>query len=114
MGPNNRERRGLAVQQAQIERVTSQSIESSSLVSTGALEAARQRVANRAGGRTPAGSEAFTVGATPGGQALLHGAGRLAWKQDPNMLSLLREAARSRVRYDPGKWTETPWYLDLR
>ena len=46
--------------------------------------------------------------------ALLLGAGRLAWKQDPNMLSLLREAARFKVRYDPGKWTESPWYLDLR
>ncbi len=46
--------------------------------------------------------------------ALLFAAGRLAWKKDPNMLSLLREATRSRVRYDPGKWTETPWYLDLR
>lgn len=46
--------------------------------------------------------------------ALLLGAGRLAWKQDPNMLALLREAARSKVRYDPGKWTETAWYLDLR
>ena len=46
--------------------------------------------------------------------ALLLATGRLAWKQDPNMLSLLREAARSKVRYDPGKWTETPWYLDLR
>ncbi len=46
--------------------------------------------------------------------ALLLGAGRLAWKQDPNMLSLLREAARFKVRYDPGKWAESPWYLDLR
>ena len=46
--------------------------------------------------------------------ALLLGSGRLAWKQDPNMLSLLREATRSKVRYDPGKWTESPWYLDLR
>ena len=46
--------------------------------------------------------------------ALLLGAGRLAWKQDPEMLSLLREATRSKVRYDPGKWTESPWYLDLR
>ena len=46
--------------------------------------------------------------------ALLLGAGRLAWKQDPNMLSLLREAVRFKVRYDPGKWTETPWYLDIR
>jgi type IV secretory pathway VirB3-like protein len=46
--------------------------------------------------------------------ALLFGAGRLAWKQDPNMLSLLREATRLKVRYDPGKWTESPWYLDLR
>ena len=46
--------------------------------------------------------------------ALLLGAGRLAWKQDPKMLSLLREATRSKVRYDPGKWTESPWYLDLR
>ena len=46
--------------------------------------------------------------------ALLLAAGRLAWKQDPNMLSLLREAARFKVRYDPGKWTERPWYLDLR
>ena len=46
--------------------------------------------------------------------ALLLATGRLAWKQDPNMLSLLREAARFKVRYDPGKWTETPWYLDLR
>ena len=46
--------------------------------------------------------------------ALLLAVGRLAWKQDPNMLSLLREASRSKVRYDPGKWRETPWYLDLR
>ena len=46
--------------------------------------------------------------------ALLLGAGRLAWKQDPNMLSLLREASRFKVRYDPGKWTESPSYLDLR
>ncbi len=46
--------------------------------------------------------------------ALLLASGRLAWKQDPNMLSLLREAARFKVRYDPGKWTESPWYLDLR
>ena len=45
---------------------------------------------------------------------LLLGSGRLAWKQDPNMLSLLREANRSKARYDPGKWTESPWYLDLR
>ena len=46
--------------------------------------------------------------------ALLLSTGRLAWKRDPNMLSLLREAVRSKVRYDPGKWTEAPWYLDLR
>ena len=46
--------------------------------------------------------------------ALLLGAGRLAWKKDPNMLSLLREASRFKVRYDPGKWTDSPWYLDLR
>ncbi len=46
--------------------------------------------------------------------ALLLGVGRLAWKKDPNMLSLLREASRFKVRYDPGKWTESPWYLDLR
>lgn len=46
--------------------------------------------------------------------ALLLVSGRMAWKQDPNMLSLLREATRSKVRYDPGKWMETPWYLDLR
>lgn len=46
--------------------------------------------------------------------ALLLAVGRLAWKKDPNMLGLLREATRSRARYDPGKWTETPWYLDLR
>ena len=42
---------------------------------------------------------------------LLYGAGRLTWKQDPNMLNLLREATKSKVRYDPGKWTESPWYL---
>lgn len=46
--------------------------------------------------------------------ALLLGAGRLAWKRDPNVLSLFREAARFKVRYDPGKWTESPWYLELR
>ena len=63
------------MQQAHIERVSSQPIESSSLVSTGVLEAARQRVANRGGERAPAAGEAFAVGATPGGQALLHGAG---------------------------------------
>ena len=36
--------------------------------------------------------------------AVLYGVGFWAWKQDPNMLEILRASAKFRVRYDPGKW----------
>ena len=36
--------------------------------------------------------------------AVLYGVGFWAWKQDPNMLEILRASAKFRARYDPGKW----------
>ena len=35
------------------------------------------------------------------------------WKQDPNMLEILRASANAkfRARYDPGKWAAAPWTL---
>ena len=46
--------------------------------------------------------------------ALLYVAGWLAWKKDPNMLSILRVSTRFKTRYDPAKWHPSPWHLRLR
>ena len=46
--------------------------------------------------------------------ASLYGAGRLAWRQDPAMLSILKESSRYRARYDPGKWAQDPWHVVIR
>ena len=46
--------------------------------------------------------------------AVLYGVGFWAWKQDPNMLEILRASAKFRVRYDPGKWAAAPWTLLIR
>ena len=43
--------------------------------------------------------------------AVLYGVGFWAWKQDPNMLEILRASAQFRARYDPGKWAQAPWTL---
>ena len=43
--------------------------------------------------------------------AVLYGVGFWAWKQDPNMLEILRASAQFRARYDPGKWAAAPWLL---
>ncbi|MDE0081659.1 MAG: VirB3 family type IV secretion system protein [Gammaproteobacteria bacterium] len=42
------------------------------------------------------------------------GAGWLAGRRDPEMLAVLRAAARYPARFDPGKWAERPWHLVLR
>ena len=39
--------------------------------------------------------------------------GWFAWKQDPNMLMILRVSARFKARYDPGKWGDAPWRVRL-
>ena len=41
----------------------------------------------------------------------LYAAGWLAWKRDPNMLSIVAASAASRPRYDAGK--PGRWHLDL-
>ena len=41
--------------------------------------------------------------------AALYTAGWLAWRKDPDLLSILRGSTRFRARYDPGKWGEAPW-----
>ena len=46
--------------------------------------------------------------------AVLYGVGFWAWKQDPNMLEILRASAKFRARYDPGKWAVAPWTLLIR
>ena len=45
---------------------------------------------------------------------VLYVAGWLAWKKDPNMLSILRVSTRFKPRYDPAKWGPSPWHLRLR
>ena len=45
---------------------------------------------------------------------VLYGVGFWTWKQDPNMLEILRASAQFRARYDPGKWALAPWYLRFR
>ena len=44
----------------------------------------------------------------------LWGAGYLAWKQDPNMLSILKASTRFKSRYDPGKWIAEPWRVIVK
>ena len=46
--------------------------------------------------------------------AVLYGAGWWAWKQDPNMIEILRASTCFRSRYDPGKWVALPWVLLIR
>ena len=46
--------------------------------------------------------------------AVLYGAGWLAGRRDPDMLAVLRAAARYPARFDPGKWADEPWYLIIR
>ena len=43
--------------------------------------------------------------------AVLYAAGFLAWRRDPDMLSILAKAGSSRARYDAGK--EPRWRLHL-
>ena len=45
---------------------------------------------------------------------VLYVAGWLAWKKDPNMLSILKVSTRYKTRYDAGKWGAAPWHLRLR
>ncbi len=45
---------------------------------------------------------------------VLYGAGWFAWREDPNMVEILRASTRFKARYDPGKWAESPWYLLIR
>jgi len=45
---------------------------------------------------------------------ILFAAGAWAWKKDPAMLMILKEASRYKARYDSGKWAETPWTIVLR
>ena len=45
---------------------------------------------------------------------VLYAAGWIAWKKDPNMLSILKVSGRFKTRYDPGKWGATPWTLRWR
>ena len=45
---------------------------------------------------------------------VLYAIGFWAWKQDPNMLEILRASAQFRARYDPGKWAQAPWTLLIR
>ena len=42
---------------------------------------------------------------------VLYGAGWLAWREDPNMVEILRASTRFKSRYDPGKWADSPWYF---
>ena len=45
---------------------------------------------------------------------VLYGAGWFAWREDPNMVEILRASTRFKSRYDPGKWADSPWYLLIR
>ena len=42
---------------------------------------------------------------------ILYAVGWLAWREDPHMLSILRESVRLKTRYDPAKWAAQPWYV---
>ena len=43
-----------------------------------------------------------------------YGAGWLAGRRDPAMLTVLRTAARYPARFDPGKWADEPRHLRIR
>ena len=45
---------------------------------------------------------------------LLYVTGWIAWKKDPNMLSILKVSTRFKSRYDPAKWDAAPWHIRLR
>ena len=45
---------------------------------------------------------------------VLYTAGLLAWRKDPAMLSILKVSASFRARYDPGKWSGSPWVVVIR
>ena len=45
---------------------------------------------------------------------VLYTAGLLAWRKDPAMLSILKVSASFRARYDPGKWSGSPWVVRIR
>ena len=45
---------------------------------------------------------------------VLYTAGLLAWRKDPAMLSILKVSASFRARYDPGKWSSSPWVVLIR
>ena len=45
---------------------------------------------------------------------VLYTAGLLAWRKDPAMLSILKVSASFRARYDPGKWSSSPWVVRIR
>jgi len=42
---------------------------------------------------------------------VLYALGLLAWREDPNMLSIVKASAESRTRYDAGK--PSRWHVDL-
>ena len=42
---------------------------------------------------------------------VLYTAGLLAWRKDPAMLSILKVSVSFRTRYDPGKWSNSPWVV---
>lgn len=46
--------------------------------------------------------------------AILWGAGVLAWKKDPAMLLILKQGSRFRALYDPGKWADDPWRIQVK
>ena len=45
---------------------------------------------------------------------VLYTAGLLAWRKDPAMLSILKVSASCHTRYDPGKWSSSPWFVVIR
>ena len=45
---------------------------------------------------------------------VFYAAGLLAWRKDPAMLLILKASASFRARYDPGKWSSSPWYVLIR
>ena len=44
---------------------------------------------------------------------VLYGVGWWAWREDPHMLTILRESVRFKTRYDPAKWAAQPWYVRI-